>query len=244
MALSLTITDNADGTGGVATVAGSTVGSTNTVYYSLFTGVMGAIAWTSLGTRTGDGTISIASPSPVPLGAYLWRLDSVSGGTQTEANAYQNLTNATTKAVYDRVMDYVVSTITALNLSGSPTITKMWKPKYIPNVTPMPQIQVVQFASENFPQTMTNRDDIGYPVGIVFLDSGNQDFTGTISRTLLWRQQVRRCFIGQRMNTVAESVRNLEEPGQILNPAAFDKNILFSFLLFREICREQRGFGQ
>jgi hypothetical protein len=47
--------DDTDGTGGTATIAASTAGSTNQLYYMLRTGSL----WTLGGTRTGNGTIAL-----------------------------------------------------------------------------------------------------------------------------------------------------------------------------------------
>ena len=58
MALTLTIADQADGTGATATVAGS-LGAAVTVYTDSFDGELGTGAWTSSATRTGDGTADL-----------------------------------------------------------------------------------------------------------------------------------------------------------------------------------------
>jgi hypothetical protein len=50
VSVSLVVSDNGDGTGGTATVAGSDVGSTNTLYRALFEGADGVpLTWVSVG---------------------------------------------------------------------------------------------------------------------------------------------------------------------------------------------------
>src|SRR5215831_5694130 len=100
MAISLTITDNLDGTGGVATITGSNPASTNTLYSAPFPGIgdktMVEQVWTLVGTRTGDGTIPIPSAT-VPLGYYLWRNDNFLSPVTQINTFYQNLSDATTR---------------------------------------------------------------------------------------------------------------------------------------------------
>jgi hypothetical protein len=52
----LSVADAEDGTGATATVSGSTAGTTNTVYYRTPTGA----TWQTGGSRTGDGTVTLA----------------------------------------------------------------------------------------------------------------------------------------------------------------------------------------
>lgn len=59
MALTLTIVDQADGTGATATIAGSG-GLAMTVYTQTFSGDLGAGVWTVSGTRTGDGDVDLS----------------------------------------------------------------------------------------------------------------------------------------------------------------------------------------
>src|SRR5690349_3103919 len=79
----LTLVDNADGTGAVATVAGGAVAAVNTLYVQPFSGVLGAGSWTSQGSRTGDGAIAV---SLTTSGHYFAQLKSATaGGTSASA---------------------------------------------------------------------------------------------------------------------------------------------------------------
>lgn len=56
----LALADNADGTGAVATISGSSPGSSNAVYTSPVPSGSGALTWSLGGTRTGDGNVSLS----------------------------------------------------------------------------------------------------------------------------------------------------------------------------------------
>ncbi|HEV3006159.1 MAG TPA: hypothetical protein VGX78_16945 [Pirellulales bacterium] len=56
----LTLTDKGDGTGATAAISGSDPGTTNTVYTASSPCVVGSVPRTAAGSRTGDGTLSLA----------------------------------------------------------------------------------------------------------------------------------------------------------------------------------------
>lgn len=86
----LAIADNGDGTGGVATITGSTAGSTNTVFGRRLDGARIA-AWTDLGNRVGDGTVALA----LTPGDYLFYVLSQTGaGTAASNLVHAQLTDA------------------------------------------------------------------------------------------------------------------------------------------------------
>jgi hypothetical protein len=106
MTLALTITDNGDGTGGVATLSG-TGGVSTTVWAALWTGVMGATpAFTSVGTRVGDGTINLTQQ-----GFYVWVALNTSSLPYVMSNSvFQSLTAAApAEAWEDTLADAVVT---------------------------------------------------------------------------------------------------------------------------------------
>src|SRR5579863_8146411 len=75
--ITLAVTDNADGTGGVATISGNDDGTVVTLFASTFDGQLGPGVFASMGTRVGAGTIAVAPP----LGYYWWYADGTAGGT-------------------------------------------------------------------------------------------------------------------------------------------------------------------
>lgn len=80
----LSVRDNADGTGATATITGSTAGSSNAVD-TVRIGTGGALVWTSH-SRTGDGTLAL----PLANGQYLAIVSSsLAGANSPPSNAYQ-----------------------------------------------------------------------------------------------------------------------------------------------------------
>lgn len=71
----LAVADNGNGTGATATITGSTPGSTNTVFAAPIA-YSGDLSWTNCGSRSGDGTLSLA----IADGRYIGRVDSTLSG--------------------------------------------------------------------------------------------------------------------------------------------------------------------
>ena len=198
MALALTITDARDGTGGTATISGSDAGTTNRLYAASFAGgPIGSPTWTLVGSRTGDGTITVASPGTLALGFYLWHLTGTVSGAAAFASYYRNLTDADAQSVEDRTLDAIVQQIQSLALQDvqSVKVVKRWFPRYLKEVDdPLPAVLVVPVNAENFPGVLANTDDVGYPNAICIVDAQNQDYTTNIGRNTLWWQRISRIF--------------------------------------------------
>ena len=237
MPVTLAIADNADGTGGTATVAGSNVASTNTLYKATWNGQTGALTWTSVGSRTGDGTIAITSGT----GFFLFRLDSLLSGTTTVVAVYQPLTDVTTQAMLYRALAAIKTRIDGLSLSGSPTVSIRWLPRAKPGDT-FPMIHITPVGGESFPGVLTATDDIGLPVAVTIVDNQNQDPTANLNRNALWREKILSALRFQRLAGVAEGYILNPDPGMIVNPGMFDsQNLFFSPLFFRLLTRTTRG---
>lgn len=241
--MGLTVTDTGDGTGGTATVSGTNPAATNTLYRASFDGQMGAHTWASTGSRTGDGTIAIASPSPVPLGFYLWRLDSLLAGVTTVYTAYQNLTTPEQSLLY-QILIAVGIRVRSLGLSGlaSADVLERWIPRVRPDQQTPPKVIVCPWEKETFPGVLTGRDDVGIPVMVAITSPGNDDETRDLNKLTLWRQRIERSLSFQRLPGVDRVINCLPEPGQIIGLEAFLRaNLIFSALAFRFITRLPRG---
>src|SRR6185369_3797179 len=110
MSLALTITDNANGTGGLATIAGSDLGQTVTIYGSRLDSA--SLSWSVVGSRTGDGTVSLA----LALG-YWWFYAAGIVASLPVATAPQKAAfTMATRSVLDRLLDAVVARVQTLTL--------------------------------------------------------------------------------------------------------------------------------
>ncbi len=235
MAITLAITDATDGTGGSATVAGSNVASLNTLYKATWTGGTGALTWTLVGSRTGDGSISIASTA----GFFLFRLDNLLTGVTTVLSTYQPLTDATTQAMLYRAMVAAKTRVDGLVLGVTTSVRWMPRKRVHDEGT---IIAVCPVNAESFPGYLTTQDDIGLPFAIVVMDPSNQDPTLNLNRNLLWRQKILSAIRYQRLAGVAEGYICNPEPAMVVNPGMFDaEGLTFSPLFFRLITRTVRG---
>jgi hypothetical protein len=100
----LSVADNGDGTGGVATIGNSSADATNTLYGANWTA--GILIWSNYGSITGNGTLSLTNQ-----GNYLWYISSTLGGfTSVSRPIYAPLTNHVnpSDALEDQLADAIV----------------------------------------------------------------------------------------------------------------------------------------
>lgn len=240
MAVTLAITDNEDGTGGVATVSGVTGGTTTTVYYAVFTGVMQAYTWVSAGTVVGNGTLAVG----LATGYYVWFATNDNAGAVTASNlVYQNLTNTDTEAVYFQILEAVANRIELLNLSGinASKIIKRWMPRERQETANPPVIVISPMGTEEDASKVMARDDVGYPVLVVMVDAANNDNVHQMNRNLLWREKIAKAIRNQRLPGVSEVYIGKIDYGSVIDPNSFMNNSWVSVLMFRFYTREQRG---
>ena len=238
--------DLATGLGATATITTSDAGATNTLYSSSVDGEVAAGTWTSRGSRVGDGTISV---SLTTLGYYFWYVKSVSGAESTISNLdYEPITDGA-NAVLTRCIAAVVSRLQLLTLSGIAT-TRIVSIADVSNAGATPDFPCVLVAREPTPHQyrggVNDRDDLGYPIQVLFCESDGLGAQSNVARWDLWRQQAERAFRFQRLPGVAESQLACEiEPLKILDPAfrppIYDKVV--SGFTIRAVCREVRGLG-
>jgi hypothetical protein len=127
----------------------------------------------------------------------------------------------------------------------------------------LPGVLIYPLGAENITATAgtSAKDDIGYPVAIAILDrdrqqsgtgepaaaeEGTQDQAFRFEEKLLWREQVRKEFINQRLSlsgvTPDQTNRCTIEPQAVVNAEEWlATNIWISVLVFRFWTRESRG---
>ncbi len=246
MSLSLTVADNTDGTGGVATITGSDTASTNTVYRSAWPSLTYYFPWLSTATRTGDGTIAVTPGTGI--GTFFWyAAGMVSAAPALSSVIQQPLTDQTT-SVHNRCLLAYQQQIQNLPLSGlaASNVQIAWLPdaKFLEALVSWPAVFVTPLDSEGQPGMLNSEDDIEYPVlvSIVDLFGGPQ---AAIARRLLWRQQIFRWFRHQRLLGVPEIITTDVVPRPIVDPAwytgASGNQLWYSALLFKPRSREKRG---
>ena len=244
----LAVSDNADGTGGVATITLGDAGSTHTVQSQTVDGELGTTTWTTRGSRTGNGTVNVAPGN----GYYWWRVVASNADGESVSNlVYQPMTSGTL-ALYDRILTAVQARIQSLALNGvanaSVIVRKVpWdrdagagKTYAFPivQVSPHGQEQMVPTAGTNL------KDDVGYAVLISVMDLDNQHQTNLRERRLRWREAIARTFRHARLPGITEVFDCVVEPNAVVHaPNWLDHNLWTSFLVLRFVARETRGFG-
>ncbi len=242
LAPTLSVVDNGDGTGGIATVSGSTGGSTNTLYAAPYSGVNGSsMAWSSVGSRTGDGAVTFGSTGA----QFFYVLSSLSGNSAVSSIVFCGITGLATGSIHKACLDAYVTRIQGLGLSGilSSSVDSRWLPRVWEDIDTLafPRIMVSPVGTEQPKDVMSTRDDIELPVLVSIVDKQNQDYVANQDRNLLWREKIASAFRHQRLVGVQSILTTDVEYQPVVDPANFQKNLFYSSILFRPRSRQTRG---
>lgn len=232
----LSLSDNGDGTGAMATIAGSSLGATNTVYTAPWLGGLAAATWTSQGSRVGDGTLNLA----VDVGAYWAYVQSTLAGESAVSAVVGFHATSGNESVWERCLAAVAAKLQGLSLSGiapsSIVVRKLpWNRNQI-----MPGLFVTPTQETLSPATNL-RDDVGYGVQLTLVRASNQELTESLSTELSWREQISRAFRESALAGVDEVFTVRIEPGPIVDPASFAAQYDVQTLVVRCMAREIRG---
>ena len=226
----LTIVDNADGTGAVATVAGATVGTTNTVYVSNWP----LTTFTSGGSRTSDGEVALTLSN----GPHLAYISSALSGVTNVSNMVHFRTTDTDEAVWKECLDATRDMIIGLSISGldsdSVVVRKLpW------NREPLSEGVFIHPVTERYGKGTNVRDDIGYGVQVTMIKASNQNLTSNLNTVLTWRRTISSALRrGVSTFGVAEVYNLTIEPAAVYLPEAFLKNYDVGAVLVRCHSRE------
>lgn len=229
----LTIVDNADGTGAVATIAGSTAGSTNEVFTQAISGGLGTAPEVSGGSRIGDGTVALSLTN----GYYWANVVSTVNNCDAVSAAVYFLTTSGIDAVFKQCLDAVGAVIQGLVLTGiSNTDVYVRKLPWNRNAV-TPGIFITP-KTETTIERANQTDDFGYGVQVTVVQKSNQNLTANLGAELLWRQQIRNAFIEQRLTAVEEVYSVTYEPGSVILPEGFAAMYDVQAMIFRCKTRE------
>jgi hypothetical protein len=247
MSISLTITDNADGTGGTCAFVGSDPASTNAIYVYTLADQLGQCALiTSFGSATpGDrsGAFSLAA------GHYVFCLVSTLAGVSTlEAVAYAAITDAA-DAVQFQILEAVQARLRLLLLSGveagSIVVKKLPMQRTIKEWgLPMPAILVTPIRETMNPAAGTNlQDDVVFPAMLTIIEADNQEATLSLhlDRHTKWRERIERAFHNQRLPGVPAVFNCAVEPADAIIPQAWAQNLYASAIVLKFTARVPRG---
>ena len=246
MSVSLAITDNADGTV-TATISGSTVGSTNVVQSTPVNGDFGATpTWTTQGTRTGDGTITIT----ISAGYYWWVVLSTSGSTTSPSTPVYRPASTGDDPVHEEIVDAVVAKLILLGLPdiGSKVYGRfvISTPQDFLATTQRPCAVVTrETLTEQMRGGLTSTDDVAYPVAVLFIDANDLGPETPSAKYTQWRQSAMRALRNQPLEVPSGAIvyQCEVQPNMIVDKKREEYKSFVSGFTCLFICRERRGFG-
>jgi len=228
----LTVTDNADGSGAVATVAGSTVGSTNVVSVQTYDG----LTWTAAGTRTGDGTLALA----LAKGYCFAKCDSSLSGQNVVSNVVRCPVTDANDSVHARAAEYIRSNLATLSLGGAEqNVKRMTLPTE--EVMTFPGVIVWFNDGEQIIGGSNNRDDIGYPVHVAIVDQKLTSLSIPPDQYLLYRQRCIRKIRNQPMAGIPEIMTVQVQPSLVVDEKLPAYDYFVTAWTFICVSREVRG---
>jgi hypothetical protein len=245
----LAVVDDGDGTI-TATIAGSTAGAINTLYYQAVDGQLGGSTWVSAGSRSSDGTIT----ATIPAGYYWWYAASAISPDEVVSNmVYQNVAS-TSDPVHLACLKGVQAVVQSLALAGvassSVVIMKLAADRILGSLkagtlgVPLPAVVLLaETEHQNAAQGNNAQDDVVYPVRAILVLVDNQEPTlaANLPTVLEWRQRLNRAFRQQRLPGAATIIDTAVEPEIIADPQAWAAGYYVSAITFRFTSREGRG---
>ena len=242
----LTVTDNADGTGGVATLSGGGGGASNAIFVANVNGDIGPLVWTSIGTITGNTTQALS----LQPGFYFVMCQSTLAGVTTVTNlVYQNLTSGL-DAILESIGLAIVARIQLLTLKDVPADHILWMKVLSDRKRDTPEegyplILVVPFGSEQERGGWNVADDIQYPILVVIADKDNQDQNKNRTKYFTWRKKIYAAFRHQRLSGVGGAINDMTvSPQSIVDAGAWlQASTFISSLVITVSSRESRGLS-
>lgn len=238
----LVVADAANGTGGTATVSGATALTTNTLWAWPYPTSTGTLTRTTVGSRTGNGTIAISSPGTIALGAWLWMVESrIDESVEVSNLVAQPLTDAAAMSLYERIVNAVAAVVASLGLAESPTV----RAQRVPYRFSQDDQQFVYccFEDEDLEEETTEVEALTrYPVLIVFGRPGNKNLAAGKGVMPYWRERVRRALHKTRGLPGVDEIRDSEvELRPVFDRSAFEANYDVSAIRVNYLAGEPRA---
>jgi hypothetical protein len=231
---SLTVVDQADGTGATATIAGA-AGYSNDVYVYSFA-ADGALTLEDTFTRSGNGTLDLV----LSTGMYFAVLANDDFFASTPAFF---AVTAAAQSLYGDLLASVQTTLISLGLAGIASNVLLKKFVWFRDGVTYPAAFVCPY-NEQWPNQGTNAsDDTGYGISIALVRATNRNNDlAQDDQLLVWREIVRKAFRSQRISGVSTAHFNtLVEPGPVFDPASFGSQFDATFITLRAWARETRS---
>lgn len=237
----ITLADNEDGTGAVATIAGSTAGATNTVYGADWSGGMIGAAFASLGSRVGDGAVALAVANGYHW-AYVVSTKAGEDGVASLVEGYR--TTSGDPSVYEQCLDAVLAKLQAITLAGiDPANIVRRKLPWDRRIT-LPGI-VVSPPRDSEQPVNSGQNDLAYDCLITVVRASNEDLTTNLGAHLTWRETIGDAFqpvAGQAALSGVDAVHDVQViHGPVFDGGSFQLGEDAMQLTIRCIHRRNRG---
>lgn len=243
MALTLAITDNANGTA-TATIGGMNPAYTADLFYMAVDGTFATNVWVYAGGQLGNGTIAgIACGA----GYFWWHYDVVDPPNEVDVSpvVYARVTSGQ-QSLHYQCLDAIrarLQSMTFTGLAGSSIVVRKF-PSIESGLT-LPAIVICPWGNETVNKTegVNTRDDYYYPCLVGIAAADNRDLTANLASYLMWRQQIMEALHNQRLPGVAAGAFGAVDTQSIVNLDAWQTNIWASTLLVRFQVRRPRGIS-
>jgi hypothetical protein len=245
MALTVSLADNGDGSGAVATVAGSS-GATVTVYARLIADTWTG-AWANAGGRTGDGAVPLSLPTGV------WFVYAATA-TVVSLVATVGVTDGAA-AILTRCRQAISDRIKLLNLPAlgtDPGRLAALNGRVYQQVTPTDATNVVypcvilspSGLAETTSVSTSSYDVVRYLTGVLVVEKQGLENHLKIGPAEKWRELIANSFRNQPLTGVPECSRVEVQYGAVVdaNTLATDAKLL-SALTLHCACKTGRGLG-
>lgn len=239
MALTLTVTDNGNGTGVSAAITGSTTGSTNTFYYQLTTASFAPLSWINAGSIVSDGSLPIALN---PGYAFFYVSNNNAGNISVSPIVYSQISWNTDSVLY-RCLTAVQAQLQTLTFSGLPStsIQVRYLPRALEQIDTWPLMCIAPIGQQLSPQYLTGLDEEDEPITVATIVPQNGNYNANLRQNSLWRQQVNRRLRSQRLPGIPESLWMEQLPSAFFDQSAFQHLWFLGISLFRMKTRSTRG---
>lgn len=246
MSLTLTVTDNADGSGVHASIAGSAPGSTNTFFYQLAPQLTFApLTWVNAGNITGDGTLAIA----LNPGYGFFYVQNTDGSVVSVSNIVYSQISWNTDSVLYRVLTAAQAQLQTVVFSGlaSSQIQVRYLPRALEQIDwtvngkAQPLMCIAPVGQQLAPQYLTGLDEEDEPFTVATIVPQNANYNANLRQNTLWRQQVNRRLRNQRLPGIPEMMWVEQLPSALFDQSAFNHLWFLGLSLFRAKTRSTRG---
>lgn len=245
MAITLDIFDLSSNYQATVTVAGADPATTVTIWaYDPSTS-----AWTSVGSRTGDGTATATFPN---AGLFWVYAAGTVSGSPSNSIVYPATITKVNQAVWETICQCIEADLQTLaaasyfhTLSAASDVqryTDMKKMLLAMSGDGLPAIGIAPGDTEQIQVITSAQDDIGYPVMIVYAEVGDDKQNDDENEDLkMTRERIRRRYIAQRCPGYPRAQTANVTPMSSHQFQQMGYNGISSGQIFTFIVRESRG---